>query len=198
MAAEIAKASEAARAAAQKQMHEVRDEMLRAIGRIDTIVDHGRAAHHQRHLLISTGIGAAAGAMLLMAILPGAIARSLPESWHVPEWMAARTIGLEQREAGQRMIETARPKPTLEGSNAPSVGHLDLLGGAPRGCTQRPYQDQEIVHIAPVSARSRSRSSIRKVIGPVVSAWLAESGDLVAIATRPSSTHGARPPVMHR
>lgn len=115
MAAEIVKASEAARAADQKQMHEVRDEMLRAIGRIDTIVDHGRAAHQQRRLLISTGIGAGAGAMLLMAILPGAVARSLPASWHVPEWMAARTIGLDQHEAGERMIATARPKPAAHG-----------------------------------------------------------------------------------
>lgn len=108
MTAEIVKASEAARAADQKQMHEIRDEMLRAIGRIGTIVDHGRAAHQQRRLLVSTGVGAAAGTMLLMAILPGAVARSLPASWHVPEWMAARTIGLDQREAGERMIATAR------------------------------------------------------------------------------------------
>ncbi|WP_447727214.1 DUF6118 family protein [Sphingomonas koreensis] len=115
MAAEIVKASEAARAADQKQMHEVRDEMLRAIGRIDIMVDHGRAAHHQRRLLISTGIGVAAGAMLLMAILPGTIARSLPASWHVPEWMAARTIGLDQRQAGERMVATSRPQPAERG-----------------------------------------------------------------------------------
>ncbi|WP_423605677.1 DUF6118 family protein [Sphingomonas sp. MS122] len=115
MAAEIVKASEAARAADQKQMHEVRDEMLRAIGRIDTMVDHGRAAHQQRRLIISTGVGAAAGAMLLMAILPGAVARSLPASWHVPEWMAARTIGLDQREAGEKMIATARRESTSRG-----------------------------------------------------------------------------------
>lgn len=115
MAAEIVKASEAARAADQRQMHEVRDEMLRAIGRIDTMVDHGRAAQQQRRVLISTGIGAAVGAMLLMAILPGAIARSLPASWHAPEWMAARTIGLDQREAGERMIETAQQTPSPYG-----------------------------------------------------------------------------------
>ena len=115
MAAEIVKASEVARSADQKQMHEVRDEMLRAIGRIDTMIDHGRAAHHQRRLLISTGVGAAAVAMLLMAILPGAVARSLPASWHVPEWMAARTIGLDQREAGERMVATSRPQPVERG-----------------------------------------------------------------------------------
>lgn len=115
MAAEIVKASEAARAADRTQMREVRDEMLRAIGRIDTMVDHGRAAHHQRRLLISTGLGAAAVATLLMAILPGAVARSLPASWHVPEWMAARTIGLDQREAGERMVATSRPQPAERG-----------------------------------------------------------------------------------
>jgi len=107
MAAEICDASEAARAADQRQLHDTRDELLRAIGRIDTMVDHGRAAHLQRRVLVSTSVCAAAGAMLLMAILPGAVARSLPERWHLPEWMAARTIGLDQREAGERMIATA-------------------------------------------------------------------------------------------
>ena len=107
MAAEISHASEAARAADQKQLHDTRDELLRAIGRIDAMVDQGRAAHHQRRWLISASVCAASSAMLLMAILPGAVARSLPERWHVPEWMAARTIGLDQREAGKRMIATA-------------------------------------------------------------------------------------------
>ena len=107
MAAEISDASEAARTADRKQLHDTRDELIRAIGRIDAMVDHGRAAHHQRRLLTWTGVCAAAGATLLMVILPGAVARSLPVSWHVPEWMAARTIRLDQREAGKRMIATA-------------------------------------------------------------------------------------------
>ena len=114
MAAEISDASEAARAADQKQLHDTRDELLRAIGRIDAMVDHGRAAHHQRRLLIWTGACAALAATLLMAILPGAVARSLPERWHVPEWMAARTIGLDQREAGERMIATAGRETAIE------------------------------------------------------------------------------------
>jgi len=115
MAAEISDASEAARTADRKQLHDTRDELIRAIGRIDAMVDHGRAAHHQQRLLITTGFAAAAGAMLLMAILPGAIARSLPERWHVPEWMAARTIGLDQREAGKRMIATAGREAAIGG-----------------------------------------------------------------------------------
>jgi len=114
MAAEISHAGEVARAADQKQLHDTRDELLRAIGRIDAMVDHGWAAHHQRRVLVSTGLAAAAGAMLLMAILPGAVARSLPERWHVPEWMAARTMGLHQREAGKRMIATAGEEAAIE------------------------------------------------------------------------------------
>ena len=114
MAAEISDASEAARTADRKQLHDTRDELIRAIGRIDAMVDHGRAAHHQRRLLTWTGVCAAAGATLLMVILPGAVARSLPASWHVPEWMAARTIGLDQREAGERMIATAGRETAIE------------------------------------------------------------------------------------
>jgi len=45
--------------------------------------------------------------ILLWTILPGAVARSLPESWHVPERMASRMMGMEQKEAGRRMIVTA-------------------------------------------------------------------------------------------
>lgn len=53
--------------------------------------------------------------MLLMAILPGVVARSLPASWHVPEWMAARMIGLDQRAAGERMIATSRENEEADG-----------------------------------------------------------------------------------
>jgi hypothetical protein len=116
MAVEIVKAGEVARAADQKQIEEVRDEMLRVIGRIGTMVDHGRAAHHQCRSLIFTAVGAGLGGVLLMAVLPGVVARSLPVSWHVPEWMAARTIDLDQREAGERMIAVAREKRTPSGN----------------------------------------------------------------------------------
>jgi hypothetical protein len=46
--------------------------------------------------------------ILVCAVLPGVIARSLPASWHVPEWMAARTMNMDQRAAGERLIATAR------------------------------------------------------------------------------------------
>lgn len=107
MTAEIVKASADARAEDHTLMRETRDALSRSIGRVDGIVERGQAADRQLRRLMWAGAAGALGGMLLIAILPGAVARSLPASWHVPEWMAARTIGLNQREAGERMIATA-------------------------------------------------------------------------------------------
>lgn len=107
MADEIRKASVEARAEDGALLREARDALMRSIGRVDGIVERGQAADHQLRRLIWAGVGGALGGMLLMAVLPGAVARSLPASWHVPEWMAARTMGLDQRAAGERMIATS-------------------------------------------------------------------------------------------
>lgn len=71
----------------------MRDEMVRAVGRVDGMIQRGQAAQRRvlRERLIAAG-GVLAG-ILLWSILPGMVVRSLPESWHAPEWMAARMIG---------------------------------------------------------------------------------------------------------
>jgi hypothetical protein len=78
--------------------------LQRSIGRIDGIVERGQAADRQWRRVIWAAAGGALAGIVLMTFLPGAIARSLPASWHVPEWMAARTLRLPQRTAGVRMI----------------------------------------------------------------------------------------------
>ncbi|MFA5962475.1 MAG: DUF6118 family protein [Sphingomonas sp.] len=103
----IVKASVDARAEDHALLQETRDALSRSIGRIDGIVERGQAADRQWRRVIWASGGGAIGGMLLMAILPGAIARSLPANWHVPEWMAARTVGLDQQAAGERMMATA-------------------------------------------------------------------------------------------
>lgn len=107
MVQELNKASEALRAEDRQLLHQSQDALARSIGRIDGIVERGQAADRQLHHRIWCAAGGAVGGMLLWAALPGAIARSLPASWHVPEWMAARTIGLDQRTAGARMVAAA-------------------------------------------------------------------------------------------
>lgn len=116
MADEIRKAGNDARAEDHALLRATRDALMRSIGRVDGIVERGQAADHQLRQVIWAGVGGALGGMLLMAVLPGAVARSLPASWHVPEWMAARTIGLDQRAAGERMIATSAEEPDTDGS----------------------------------------------------------------------------------
>lgn len=94
--AEIVKAGAAARADDAKLVQETRDAMLRAIGRVDGIVQRGQAADKQVRQRVWSAVGGAVAGMLIWAVLPGAVARALPASWHVPEWMAARTLRVDQ------------------------------------------------------------------------------------------------------
>lgn len=107
LAAEINKASADVRAEDHALLQDTRDALSRSIGRIDGIVERGQAADRQVRWLIWTGFGGLVAGIWLWSILPGAVARSLPASWHVPEWMAARTMGMDRRSAGERMIATA-------------------------------------------------------------------------------------------
>lgn len=119
LTAEIVKAGTDARAEDHALLRETRDALSRSIGRIDGIVERGQVTDRQWERIIWASSGGAIAGMLLMSILPGAVARSLPASWHVPEWMAARTIGLDQQRAGERMIATAQGKRSSEGERAP-------------------------------------------------------------------------------
>lgn len=104
MAVKIAKASETARAQDARMLDDARDTISRSLGRIDGIVERGQASERQRRRLVMCAVAGLLTGMLLWSILPGAVARALPESWHVPEWMAVRTMGLDEREAGERLM----------------------------------------------------------------------------------------------
>lgn len=103
----IVQAASDARAEDARKLDEVREAISRSIGRIDGIVQRGQAADGQLRRLLWCGSGSAAAAMLLWSVLPGAVARALPESWHVPEWMAARTMGVDMSVAARRLQEVA-------------------------------------------------------------------------------------------
>jgi hypothetical protein len=106
-ATEVNKAAADARAEDRAILQQYRDTMANSIGRIDGIVQRGQAADVQLRRLIWTGVGCLLLGCFFWSILPGAIARSLPASWHVPEWMAARTMRMDRRDAGVRLIATA-------------------------------------------------------------------------------------------
>ncbi|MBE5074245.1 hypothetical protein IM511_07990 [Erythrobacteraceae bacterium E2-1 Yellow Sea] len=82
-----------------------------ATGRLAAIVGRVRTEGEQkRQTWRFAGIGLAAG-MLLWSILPGTIARAMPESWQWPEWMARKAVGEPTIvEAGIRLIRTQNPE----------------------------------------------------------------------------------------
>lgn len=97
MVRELAKAAIDVRADDKRQMDEARATMHQSIGQLDGIALRARTTQRQRKREMGIGGGAFIAGILLWSILPGAIARSLPASWHVPEWMAARTLEIQER-----------------------------------------------------------------------------------------------------
>ena len=81
-----------------------------ATGRLAAIVGRVRAEDEQkRQTWRSAGVGLAAG-ILLWSVLPGTIARAMPESWQWPEWMARKAVGEPTIvEAGIRLIRSQNP-----------------------------------------------------------------------------------------
>jgi len=107
LVADINQASKDARAEDARLIHDAQASLQRSVGHIDGIVKRGQAADRQQQRLLQAGAGGLAAGILLWSILPGAIARHLPDSWHVPEWMAARTMGMSMKDAGQRLWNVA-------------------------------------------------------------------------------------------
>ena len=85
------------------------EKMDRATTALHGIGGVARRADEQRRTLWQVGAGACLGGMLLWTVVPGVVARALPDRWQVPEWMAARTLDLPKWEAGQRLMRAAAP-----------------------------------------------------------------------------------------
>ncbi|MBL8657089.1 MAG: hypothetical protein JNJ92_06980 [Altererythrobacter sp.] len=82
-----------------------------ATGQLSAMVGRVRAeAEQKRQTWRFAGIGVLAG-ILLWAILPGTIARAMPESWHWPERLARKAVAEPTIvEAGIRLIRSQNPE----------------------------------------------------------------------------------------
>lgn len=143
---EIVKAAADARAEDRAILQQYRDVMSRSIGQLDGMITRGQAADVQIRWLIWTGVGGLLLGFLVWSILPGAIARSLPASWHVPEWMAARTMGMDADHAAARLMEISRRAAGVSEPVHPrsSEGHAGRDPGARvTDCPRSAYQSGE-------------------------------------------------------
>ena len=88
-----------------------RKDLDTATGRLAAMVGRVRTEDEQkRQTWRFAGVGLAAG-ILLWSILPGTIARTMPESWHWPERMARKAVGEPTiLETGIRLIRSQNPE----------------------------------------------------------------------------------------
>ena len=110
----------------------------------EDVIRHWKSAAHGQQQTIAQALGSAvrrseqlrrermafaagaAIAVLLMLFLPGTIARELPASWQVPEWMARRVLGEGSvLEGGIRMVRSANPKAWEDLSQAAQIANAN-------------------------------------------------------------------------
>lgn len=88
-----------------------------------------RNAADQRKLVHRIAAGTFLAGALFWAIAGGFVARVMPESWHLPERMAARTLRLDRWQSGQRLMDTVnadawrriRRAAKIETDNRPAI-----------------------------------------------------------------------------
>ena len=68
-----------------------------------------RTAQAQDKRLRRVSINCLVAGMVVWATVPGMVIRAMPTSWHLPERMAARAMGTDAWDAGQRMMLFANP-----------------------------------------------------------------------------------------
>jgi hypothetical protein len=107
LAEEINAAAGAARTQDQKMLSEAREALSQSLGWINGMINRGQSVERRSERELMIGAGAFVAGILLWSVLPGAVVRSLPESWHAPEWVAARMMGVDQANAAKRMMQAA-------------------------------------------------------------------------------------------
>ncbi len=111
LAQRIDAAAQTARRADHAAQIEARDRLDKATSDMRQIVKTARTADEQRHRLAWVGGGALLAGMLLWAVLPGMVVRSVPASWHWPERIAARIVREPTLwDAGSRIMRVDNPE----------------------------------------------------------------------------------------
>lgn len=110
LARQVAAAGAEARTIEQTALHTASSALNHAAAELRGWVDTARLASVQNMRLMQTAGAGCLGGILLWAMLPGVLARTVPENWRWPERMAARTMRMDMWGAGQRMMQVADPQ----------------------------------------------------------------------------------------
>ena len=106
----IEAAAQAARRDDQGRINDAHNELRQAVQDMRAVTSHARTSAEQRRKLFQAVGGGVLAGILLWSFLPGTIARTMPENWHLPERMAARMVGEETPwTAGIRLMRADDP-----------------------------------------------------------------------------------------
>lgn len=156
LAQRIDTAAQSARRSDHAAQIEARDRLDRATAELRQIVKTARTADEQRHRLAWVGGGALLAGMMLWSFLPGVVLRALPQSWHMPEAMAAHIIGEPTLwEAGIRLIRAGNPPDWYSLTHAADIvrANSDSITACERKAAKARQPVRCTIRIEPVPSR---------------------------------------------
>jgi hypothetical protein len=140
MAARIAAAAAEARRTDRKALTDAQQKHDQAAYALRVLLGTATTIAKQRRYVIWAGGGGLFAGCVLWAILPGAVARALPESWHVPERMAANVAGGPTVwEAGVRIMRAGSPEAYRVIADAAEMRHQnrDVIAACEKSAAKR-------------------------------------------------------------
>jgi hypothetical protein len=106
---EIARAGEQVRRADHDAITGATAKLEQVVRDLRSWIGSAREAQRQDWIIVITGLGGMVAGAVLWAIVPGAVARMAPASWGWPEKMAAKAMGRDLWDAGERMMMVGDP-----------------------------------------------------------------------------------------
>ncbi len=124
MAQRIEQAARSARQSDREQITAAENRYDHAVHELTKVVASAKTAAEQQYRLKWAGGGGVLAGCLLWAIVPGPIARALPDSWHMPEKIATRVLREPSIwEAGVRLLRVGSPNAWRAISDAAEMRH---------------------------------------------------------------------------
>lgn len=152
IAARMAAAATEARRTDQRSLTDAWQKHDQAAYRLEALVGTTTTIAMQRRYIHWAGGGGLLAGCFLWAILPGAVARALPESWHVPESMAAHVAGGPTVwEAGVRIMRAGSPEAYRAIADAAEMRHQnrDVIAACEENAAKRQKPVRCTVTVAP-------------------------------------------------
>lgn len=140
MAQRIDRAARQGRQSDREQISAAVNRYDHAMRELTQVVASAHTAVDQRERLKWAGGGGVLAGCLLWAIIPGPIARALPESWHMPEKIAARALGEPSIwEAGVRLMRFGSPEAYRAIADAAEMRHhnRDAIAACEKNAAKR-------------------------------------------------------------